>query len=85
MIRAVGTAIDAIIGEVQWRENHNAVSIKIFFDLFRQSIHFLIFFLNIAIQQHCSLSLWVSPLRSLALFKISSINAALLFVLFRIG
>ena len=44
MIRTVDTAVDTIVGQVQRCEQHDPVSVVVFFDLFCQSIDFSDFF-----------------------------------------
>ena len=45
VVRTVGAAVDAVVGQIKRREHHNPVSIEIFFDLFRKFEDFLILFL----------------------------------------
>ena len=47
MIRAVHTAVDAVVGEIERCEHDDAVAVEIFFDLLCQSVDLLIFFFDI--------------------------------------
>ena len=42
MVRAVGASVDAVVGQVERREHHDAVAVEIFLDLFRQLVDLLI-------------------------------------------
>ena len=52
MIRAVQAAIDAVVGKVQRRKQHNAVAVVVFLDLPCQVINLLQLFLVVAGQEH---------------------------------
>ena len=36
VIRTVGAPVHTVVGEIEWGEKYNTVSVKIFFDLFCQ-------------------------------------------------
>ena len=46
MVRAVGAAVDAVVGQIQRCKHNDPVSVEIFLDLFCQFIDFLIFLLD---------------------------------------
>ena len=52
MVRAVLTAVNAIVGQIQRRKHYDAVPVKFLLDLFRQLVNFLVFFFQLTIQQH---------------------------------
>ena len=56
MIRAVHTAIDTVIGQIQGRKHDNTIAIKIFFQLFCQSVNLLDFIGHFTCQQYRSFS-----------------------------
>ena len=41
--KTVGAAVDTVIGQIQRGEHNDTVPVEIFFNLFRQTIHFLVF------------------------------------------
>ena len=47
VIRTVGAAVDAVVGEIERCEHDDAVAVEIFFDLLCQSVDLLIFFFDI--------------------------------------
>ena len=46
VVRAVGTAVDAVIGQVQRREHDDAVAVEILFNLFGKLINLIILLLD---------------------------------------
>ena len=52
MIGAVGTAVDAVVGQIQRSEHDNPVAVKILFDLLRKLEDLFIFFLDLTGKQH---------------------------------
>ena len=46
VVRTVGTAVDAVVGQIKRCKHHDAVSVEIFLDLFCQFVDLLIFFLD---------------------------------------
>ena len=52
VVGAVGAAVDTVIGQIQRGEHNDTVPVEIFFNLFRQTIHFLVFLRQIAVQKH---------------------------------
>ena len=51
MVRAVDTAVDTVVGQVERRKNHNAVAVKRELDLLGQPVHLLHLFRDIARKQ----------------------------------
>ena len=49
---AIHSSADTIIGQIQRGEHNDTVPGEIFFNLFRQTIHFLVFLRQIAVQKH---------------------------------
>ena len=55
VLRVVGTvnaAVDTVIGQIQRREHHDSVAVEILLDLLGQGVYFLVFLLQIAVQQN---------------------------------
>ena len=52
VIRAVNAAVDAVVGQIQRREHHDAVAVKRLLDLVGQAVDLLVLFGNVARQQH---------------------------------
>ena len=52
MIGAIQAAVDAVVGEIERRKEHNAVAVKILLDLLGQGINLLVFVLEFAGKQH---------------------------------
>ena len=48
MIRAVGTAVYAVVGQIERCEHDDPVAVEIFFNLFCQFVDFLILFFHLA-------------------------------------
>ncbi len=53
MIRAVDTAIDTVVGQVERRKQYNAVAVKILFDLLGECENYRVPVLQFTVQQHC--------------------------------
>ena len=52
VIRAVDAAVDAVVGEVQRREEDDAVAVEILLDLLRQRVDLLVLLLDVAVQKN---------------------------------
>ena len=52
VIRAVNAAVDAVVGQIERRKNHDAVAVKRQFDLLGQAVHLLHLFRDVAREQH---------------------------------
>ena len=61
VVGTVHTPVDAVIGQVQRRKQHDAVSVEILFNLLRQLINFLVLVLQSAVQKHHGLPVGQAP------------------------
>ena len=56
VVRTVGAAVDAVVGQIQRGEHDNAVAVEVFLDLLCQPVDFLVLLLNVAVQKNGGLS-----------------------------
>ena len=83
VVRAVYTAVDAVIGKIQRREHDDAVSVKIFFYLFGQIVELLNFVRHFAGQQNGGFPVG-QPLAQPRLVQDTVYERSVFFILLRI-
>ena len=84
MIRAVGAAVDAVVGEIERSEHDDAVAVELLLDLLRHGENAVIFLLQIAFQQDGGFAVRES-LAGFRFFKNRVDQRLVVFVLLRIS
>ena len=56
VIGAINTAVDAIVREIERRNHHDAVTVKVLFDLHGKAVDLLYLFIVVAGEQHACLT-----------------------------
>ena len=61
VVRAVGTAVDAVVGQIQRREHDDPVAVEVLLDLFSQGVDLLVLLFDVAVQENGGVPVGEAP------------------------